>query len=188
MNKAALFVPLLGFLLLGILLGVAINKESKPDSKQMKSVLIGRELPSFSLEKLEASEVKITESNLIGKVSLINFWGTWCPACKFEHPYLVKLSSQNILPIYGINYRDDRDAAISELKAVGDPYKINIYDHNGSLGIDMGVSGAPETFIIDHNGIIQFRYQGPIVQEVWNNKLYPIVQKLQLAAQADGAQ
>ena len=97
------------------------------------------------------------------------------------------LKRQNILPIYGINYRDERIPALEELKRQGDPYHINIFDKDGRLGLDLGVYGAPESFIVDHKGIIRFRYAGPIDQRVWSETLYPMIQQLQAEAAKDGA-
>ncbi|RLV60670.1 DsbE family thiol:disulfide interchange protein [Parashewanella curva] len=183
MKKFILFLPLVTFAVLGYFLykGLFLNPQ------QLDSALIGKPIPAFELQKLEDENIKLTNKDLIGKVSMINVWGTWCPSCKFEHPYLMKLEAQNILPIYGINYRDERKAALHELKVVGDPYALNIFDPMGKLGVDLGVYGAPETFIIDHNGIIQYRYAGPIAEPVWNNTLLPIIQKLQQQAKAQGA-
>ena len=100
----------------------------------------------------------------------------------------MKLKKQNILPIYGINYRDERADALDELKTMGDPYALNIFDHTGSLGVDLGVYGAPESFVVDHKGIIRLRFAGPIDDYAWNNKLLPLIKKLQAEAKVDGAQ
>jgi cytochrome c biogenesis protein CcmG/thiol:disulfide interchange protein DsbE len=97
------------------------------------------------------------------------------------------LSKRNLLPIYGINYRDERALAVKELTTQGDPYTVNIFDKDGRLGLDLGVYGAPETFIVDHNGIIRYRYAGPIDQTVWTQTLYPMIQQLQAEAKVDGA-
>ena len=129
----------------------------------------------------------VINKDLVGKVALMNVWATWCPSCKHEHPFLMKLARQNIVPIYGINYRDERGPAIMELARGGDPYTLNIYDKDGRLGLDLGVYGAPETFIIDHKGIIRYRYAGPVDQRVWTDTLLPMVQQLQAEAKQDGA-
>ncbi|MCL1079913.1 DsbE family thiol:disulfide interchange protein [Parashewanella spongiae] len=184
MKKLVLFIPLLGFMVLGIFLyqGLYLNPQ------QLDSALEGKPVPFFELQQLDDENRIISNKDLIGTVALLNVWGTWCPSCKLEHPYLMHLAKQKLLPIHGINYRDQREAALAELKAVGDPYELNIFDPNGRLGVDLGVYGAPESYIIDHKGIIQHRYAGPIDAAVWEQELYPIIQKLQLAAQADGAQ
>ena len=143
MKKIVLFIPLILFAVLGFFLyqGLFLNPQ------QLDSALEGKPIPVFNLEKLEDAKQSITNKDLVGKVSLLNVWGTWCPSCKFEHPYLMKLAKQNILPIYGINYRDEREDALEELKTMGDPYAKNIYDHMGSLGVDLGVYGAQKALL-----------------------------------------
>ncbi|WP_163938571.1 DsbE family thiol:disulfide interchange protein [Paraferrimonas sp. SM1919] len=174
MKKALLFLPLLvfvalaGFLFRGLYLKPA----------ELESALINKPVPSFSLTSLHQSDVVVTEKDLIGEVALLNVWGTWCPACKFEHPFLMKLAEQNVLPIHGINYRDNRDAAVLELKHEGNPYKLNIFDSHGRLGLDLGVYGAPETFLIDAKGIVRYRFAGPIDQKIWLEEFLPRIEKI----------
>ncbi|BDM66126.1 thiol:disulfide interchange protein [Shewanella sp. NFH-SH190041] len=180
-RRLILFIPLLVFLGMGVFLfkGLFLNPE------KLDSALTGKPLPAFQLERLENQGEIITNKDLIGKVALLNFWATWCPSCRYEHPYLMQLARQKILPIYGINYRDERGPAVMDLAREGDPYTLNIYDKDGRLGLDMGVYGAPETFLIDSKGIIRFRYAGPVDQQVWTEILLPKVQ--QLMAEADAA-
>lgn len=180
MKKFVLFIPLILFLLMGVFLykGLFLNPE------KLDSALIGKPLPSFSLELLENPSKVITEKDVIGKVSLFNVWASWCPSCKYEHPYLMMLARQKVLPIYGINYRDERGAAIRDLNQAGDPYTLNIFDKDGRLGLDLGVYGAPETFLVDQNGIIRFRYAGPIDMKVWTETFLPKVQELEAEAMA----
>lgn len=183
MKKIVLFIPLVIFAVLGFFLyqGLFLNPQ------QLDSALEGKPIPAFKLESLEDSTQSITNKDLIGKVSLLNVWGTWCPSCKIEHPYLMKLKKQDILPIYGINYRDERGAALEELKTTGNPYAKNVFDRTGSLGVDLGVYGAPESFVIDHKGVIRLRFAGPIDDYAWNKQLLPLIKKLQLQAKAEGA-
>ena len=182
-NRLVLFIPLILFLAMGIFLykGLFLNPQ------QLDSALEGKPIPVFQLEKLEDSSEIITNETLKGQVSLLNVWATWCPSCKYEHPYLMRLARQDILPIYGINYRDERALAVRELAREGDPYTKNLFDHDGRLGLDLGVYGAPESFLVDHNGIIRFRYAGPIDMRVWKETLYPMIQELQAQAKAEGA-
>ncbi|NKF51965.1 DsbE family thiol:disulfide interchange protein [Shewanella sp. WXL01] len=182
MKKLVLFIPLVLFLGMGIFLyqGLFLNPQ------KLESALEGKPVPAFKLEKLENASEFITNEDLKGQVSVLNVWATWCPACKYEHPFLMMLARQNIMPIYGINYRDERGAAIRELRREGDPYEKNIFDVDGRLGLDLGVYGAPETFIVDHNGIIRFRYAGPIDQNIWSETLYPMVKQLQAEAKKEG--
>ncbi|KFZ37727.1 thiol:disulfide interchange protein DsbE [Shewanella mangrovi] len=180
MKKLVLFIPLVLFLVLGYFLYAGLYLHPK----ELDSALEGRPVPDFNLEKLEDPNVKITNHDLKGQVYIMNVWATWCPSCKYEHPYLLKLARQNIVPIYGINYRDEREAAVKELKFKGDPYAMNIYDKDGRLGLDLGVYGAPESFVVDHNGIIRYRYAGPIDMRTWNETIFPIIQKLKQEAVA----
>ncbi|GIU33941.1 DsbE family thiol:disulfide interchange protein [Shewanella colwelliana] len=182
-KRLVLFIPLVLFLVMGVFLykGLFLNPQ------QLDSALEGKPIPAFQLERLEDSNEIITNESLKGQVSLLNVWATWCPSCKYEHPYLMRLARQNILPIYGINYRDERALAVRELTREGDPYTKNIFDHDGRLGLDLGVYGAPESYLVDHNGIIRFRYAGPIDMRVWKETLYPMIQELQAEAKAVGA-
>lgn len=181
MKKLVLFIPLVLFLAMGVFLykGLFLNPQ------KLDSALEGKPIPTFQLERLETPGELITNEQLKGKVALLNVWATWCPSCKYEHPFLNMLSRKNILPIYGINYRDERAPAIAELRRQGDPYTLNIFDKDGRLGLDLGVYGAPESFIVDHNGIIRFRYAGPIDQNVWSETLFPMIQQLQAEAAKD---
>ncbi|ABM23044.1 MULTISPECIES: DsbE family thiol:disulfide interchange protein [Shewanella] len=181
MKKLVLFIPLVLFLAMGVFLykGLFLNPQ------KLDSALEGKPIPAFQLERLETPDELITNEQLKGKVALLNVWATWCPSCKYEHPFLNMLSRKNILPIYGINYRDERAPAIAELRRQGDPYTLNIFDKDGRLGLDLGVYGAPESFIVDHNGIIRFRYAGPIDQNVWSETLFPMIQQLQAEAAKD---
>ena len=183
MKKLVLFIPLI--LVMGM--GVFLYKGLFLNPQQLDSALEGKPIPVFQLERLEDSSEIITNETLKGKVSLLNVWATWCPSCKYEHPYLMRFARQNTLPIYGINYRDERALALRELNRQGDPYTKNIFDHDGRLGLDLGVYGAPESFLVDHNGIIRFRYAGPIDQRVWNETLLPMIKELQAVAKLEGA-
>ena len=182
MKKLVLFIPLIIFMGMGVFLykGLFLNPQ------KLDSALEGKPIPTFQLDKLEVPGQVLTDQDLKGQVSLLNVWATWCPSCKYEHPYLMQLARKNILPIYGINYRDERALAVEELKRKGDPYAINIFDKDGRLGLDLGVYGAPESFIVDHNGIIRYRFAGPIDQRVWEETLYPMIKQLQAEAAKAG--
>ena len=177
MKRLKLFIPFVAFILLSIVLWRALFLEPK----QLESAMEGKQFPKFELTELHDPFQRMDETALLGQVALINVWGTWCPACKFEHPYLMKLSKEAGVPIYGINYRDqDRNVAINELVEHGNPYDKVIYDARGTLGIDLGVYGAPETYVIDKQGIIHLRHAGPIDEFVWQSKLRPLIQQLKL--------
>ncbi len=113
-----------------------------------------------------------------GKVWVLNFWGTWCVACREEHPLLVEFSKSGELPIYGVDYKDDREAAKQWLDELGNPYALVAFDVEGRTSIDYGVYGAPESYLIDKNGVIRFKQIGPITREVWNNKMLPMARQL----------
>lgn len=183
MKKLVLFIPLVLFLVMGVFLykGLFLNPQ------KLDSALEGKPVPTFKLQSLESSETFITNEDLKGKVSMLNIWATWCPSCKYEHPFLMRLARKNILPIYGVNYRDERALALREFMREGDPYTANIYDKDGRLGLDLGVYGAPESYIVDHKGVVRYRYAGPIDQRVWQETLLPMVQQLQSEATKDGA-
>ena len=172
MARFKLFLPLGMFLALALLLGRGLQL----DPKAMPSALIDQPLPDFSLPVL-GSEKITSRSELVGEVALFNVWATWCVSCRVEHPYLGQLASQGV-PIYGINYKDDDSAALEWLQQLGDPYRLSIVDAQGSLGLDLGVYGAPETYVVDSSGVIRYRHVGVIDERVWMEILEPIVTEL----------
>ncbi|OLQ26807.1 thiol:disulfide interchange protein, partial [Pseudomonas aeruginosa] len=119
----------------------------------------------------------LTEADLKGKPALVNVWGTWCPSCRVEHPELTRLAEQGVV-IYGINYKDDNAAAIKWLNELHNPYLLSISDADGTLGLDLGVYGAPETYLIDKQGIIRHKIVGVVDQKVWREQLAPLYQQL----------
>jgi cytochrome c biogenesis protein CcmG/thiol:disulfide interchange protein DsbE len=175
MNRRwVLFTPLLIALGLGLILYTAIGK----DPTKLETARLNDPVPAFSLESLQRKTRVITEKALLGKVSLLNVWATWCPSCRAEHGYLNKLSKQGV-PIIGLNYKDERSEALSWLTRLGNPYLFNIYDPKGKLGFDLGVYGAPETYIVDQTGYVRYRHVGVVNDDVWINTLKPIIDKLQ---------
>lgn len=175
MGRLRLFLPLVVFVVLAVLLWRGLSL----DPNYMPSALVDRPLPAFSLPTLDGRPV--TAEELVGEVALINVWATWCPSCHVEHAYLNQLARQGVV-IFGINYKDEVDAARSWLADKGDPYRLNIVDAEGRLGLDLGVTGAPETYVIDRNGIVRMRYQGPLDERVWQRKLLPLVEELRREA------
>ncbi|WP_120995424.1 DsbE family thiol:disulfide interchange protein [Stutzerimonas urumqiensis] len=173
MRRALMLLPLAIFLIVAVFLyrGLFLNPSELP------SALIGKPFPAFTLPSVKAGEPAITQADLLGKPALVNVWGTWCVACKVEHPVLNKLASQGVV-IHGINYKDDTAAARDWLRDFHDPYQLNISDVDGSLGLDLGVYGAPETFLIDHNGIIRHKYVGVIDERVWQQEIAPLYQAM----------
>ena len=146
--------------------------------REIPSVLIDKPLPEFSLQKLNVENEQFTKEELVGKVSLLNVWATWCVSCRAEHPLLVSLANTGKVDIYGLIWKDDPVASRAWLKQLGDPYVANGLDTDGRTAIDLGVYGAPETFVIDKKGIIRHKIAGPLSPDIINNELLPMVEKL----------
>ncbi|MEZ5539393.1 MAG: DsbE family thiol:disulfide interchange protein [Pseudomonadales bacterium] len=173
MNKRlALFIPLLGFIVLGIFLMRGLTL----DPTEMPSALINKPFPTFTLPSLNTA-TSLTEKNLHGQKSLVNVWATWCVTCRVEHPFLMKLAKDNIA-IYGINYKDSNAAAKVWLNEKGNPYREVIVDADGKLGIDLGVFGAPETYFVDSNGVIRYKHVGDLNTQNWQEELQAVWDKL----------
>ena len=167
----AIFAVLVAFLYRGLSL----------DPKLVPSPLVGKPAPAFSLTRLEDPDATITEADLKGKVSLLNIWATWCVSCRAEHEVLVRLAKTGKVDIYGLNYKDDRAQALRWLQQLGNPYVTNAFDEDGRVGIDWGVYGAPETFIIDRQGIIRHKHIGPLTDQIVRDEILPLVTQLQAA-------
>ena len=161
MKRWALFLPFAIFVLLGFLLWRALYL----DPKDVPSALVDKAFPKFNLPTLIDKKTR-NVSDIKGQVHLVNVWGTWCISCRVEHPFLVKLA-QNGVRIVGVNYKDDNDAALKWLDDLGNPYVFSVDDEDGVLSMDLGVTGAPETFIVDAKGIIRHKHQGPITAGNW---------------------
>lgn len=180
MKRAVLFIPLVIFLGMSAFLfkGLFMNPA------ELESVLVGKEVPEFQLESVEDATVLVGKTDLKGDVYLLNVWATWCPSCKYEHPFLNQLNRRGEIPIYGINYRDERGPALSYLMKSGDPYTKNIFDVDGKLAFDLGVYGAPETFVVDHNGVIRKRFAGVLEAGVWAKEFVPLIKQIRAEAAA----
>jgi cytochrome c biogenesis protein CcmG/thiol:disulfide interchange protein DsbE len=164
----AVFFVLVGFLYRGL----------KLDPREVPSPLIGKPAPEFALTQLDRPEETIHRADMLGKVWLLNVWASWCEACREEHPYLVDFAKLKALPIYGLDYKDERAPAQQWLTDRGNPYDASLFDANGRVGIDFGVYGVPETFLIDKQGVIRFKQIGPLTPEVLNNQVLPLLRKL----------
>jgi len=171
-KRLALFLPLLGFIVLAIFLMRGLTL----DPKEMPSALLNKPFPVFSLPSL-IKTTPLTEKNLHGQKILVNVWATWCITCHVEHPFLVRLASKNI-PIYGISYKDNNSAAKEWLKEKGNPYRDIIVDADGKLGIDLGVFGAPETYFVDSSGVIRYKHVGDLNEQNWQDELGAVWEKL----------
>ncbi|MCH8261547.1 MAG: DsbE family thiol:disulfide interchange protein [Proteobacteria bacterium] len=167
-------VPLLIFIVLVVFLGIGLTL----DPREIPSPLINKPMPVFSLPQLKESDKTLSSTDFLSEVFLLNVWASWCVACRAEHPVLLDLSRAGVINIYGLNYKDKREEALRWLDYYGDPYTKNIHDLDGKLGIDFGVYGVPETFIIDHKGIIRYKHIGPVTEDILKNKLLPIIEQL----------
>jgi cytochrome c biogenesis protein CcmG, thiol:disulfide interchange protein DsbE len=152
------------------------------DPTKVKSPLIGKPVPTFTLPELYDPSKKLDQSVFLGHVSLFNVWGAWCGACQDEHPVLVDFAKRKVLPIYGLDYHDDHRAALAMLQKGGDPYTRIFDDASGDVAIDWGVYGAPETFLIDKQGVIRDKVIGPLTPEIIDKQLLPEIQQLQAEA------
>ncbi len=168
------FLVPLGFIVLVVFLGIGL----KLDPKEIPSPFIGKAAPAFNLASLQDANKMIQPADYKGQVWLLNVWATWCAACRAEHQTLVDIAKQKIVPIVGLNYKDESDLAIRWLKQLGDPYVAVAVDADGRAAIDYGVYGAPETFLIDKKGIIRYKHIGPINPQSWQQKILPLVQQL----------
>ncbi len=172
------FLRYLTPLLLFLALAGLLYKGLSLDPHRVPSPLIGKPAPAFSLPRLQQPDAVLSSDDLKGKVSLLNVWATWCVACRAEHPLLVQLARQGV-PIYGLNYKDKRPDAQRWLQRYGNPYLANAFDADGRVGIDWGVYGTPETFVIDKRGVIRFKQIGPLTREVIDRTLLPLLKRLQ---------
>jgi len=178
MNKVIRFLPLILVLALGGVLyrGLSLNPQDMP------SALVGQTMPDFSLSILSDSNKVVTKADLVGDIVLLNVWATWCPTCKYEHPYLLEIATDPKLKaqvsLYGVNYKDEREPAKQWLEHYKDPYQFSIFDDEGLLGVKLGVFGAPETFVIDHHGVIRKRFAGALDVRVWRKEFEPLIKQL----------
>ena len=167
--------PLLAFfVLVGFLyVGLGLNPHEVP------SPLIDKPAPAFTLPQLKEPGKQFSAEEMKGKVWLLNVWSSWCVSCREEHPVLVELAQQNIVPIYGLDYKDKREDGLGWLDRGGNPYVLSASDAEGRVGIDYGVYGVPETYVIDKQGIIRYKEIGPVTPQSLQNKILPLVAQLQ---------
>jgi len=164
-----------------IVLAVFLYRGLSLDPKVVPSPLVGKPMPAFTLTRLKDPDASISDADLRGKVSILNVWATWCVSCRAEHEMLLVLAEKGKTGIYGLNYKDERAPAQQWLRQLGDPYVANAFDDTGRVGIDWGVYGAPETFIIDKHGIIRHKHIGPLTEESLNEEILPLLARLQAA-------
>jgi cytochrome c biogenesis protein CcmG/thiol:disulfide interchange protein DsbE len=173
--KLKALIPLLLFVALAIFLGFGLTR----DPRLIPSPLIDKPAPQFSLPQLHQPDQQLSLSAMHGKVWLLNVWASWCISCRDEHEVLLEFSRQGVLPVVGLDYKDKRADALSWLTQFGDPYTVSIMDTDGRVGIDYGVYGVPETFLIDKNGRIRHKYAGPLTPEILEKEFLPRIKELQ---------
>jgi cytochrome c biogenesis protein CcmG/thiol:disulfide interchange protein DsbE len=172
MNRFLL--PLGIFIVLVVFLAIGLNL----DPREVPSPLIDKPAPAFRVPQLHDPAKTISQKDLQGKVWLLNVWASWCVSCRQEHPVLVDLAKRSVVPIYGLNYKDAREEGLRWLEQFGNPYTASAFDHDGRVGIDYGVYGVPETFVIDKSGTIRYKHIGPLSREAVEKKILPLVQEL----------
>ena len=167
----ALFALLVAFLFVGLF----------RDPREIPSPLVDRPAPAFSLATLHAPQKVVSTSDYLGQVWLLNVWASWCVSCRVEHPLLMELAKANVVPIVGLDYKDKDAEAKAWLEQHGNPYALSVVDADGRVGIDWGVYGVPETFVVDKAGVIRYKHIGPVTVEALQNTILPLVQKLKRA-------
>ena len=163
-----LFVALLALLAIGLQL----------NPREVPSPLIGKPAPAFDLPLLMEPDKRFSQKEMLGKVWILNVWASWCPPCLVEHPIVTRIAQSGLVPVVGLNYKDQRDDALPWLKRNGDPYQLIVFDPNGRIGIDYGVYGVPETYVIDRQGVIRYKQIGPLNADVVQKKIEPLVREL----------
>ncbi len=176
MNK--FLIPLGVFIVLVVFLFVGLGL----NPREVPSPLIDKPAPQFKLTRLHEPDKTLSTGDMKGQVWLLNVWASWCVSCREEHPILVELAKTKIVPIIGLNYKDESAAGMKWLTQNGDPYNLSIVDRDGRVGIDYGVYGVPETFVIDKQGTIRYKQIGPVTVEALQQKIIPLVRELQKAS------
>ena len=177
MKSLRLLLPLAVFAILVVFLWVGLSR----DPREVPSPLVGKPAPDFRLPQLHATDKQLSTADMKGQVWLLNVWASWCVSCRVEHPLLVELARANVVPVIGLNYKDKNDLGIAWLRQHGDPYRTSVVDADGRVGIDWGVYGVPETFVVDKSGTIRYKHIGPLTTEALERKILPLVRELQNA-------
>lgn len=168
-------IPLAVFLGLAIMFGLGLQR----DPRALESALLEQPVPVFDLPVLNSADARFNPQTLQGKVWLLNVWASWCAPCRQELPILVEMSRKDQIEIYGLNYKDQPGKAQALLKVAGNPYVASAVDADGRVGMDFGIHAVPETFVIDAQGRVRYRHLGPVSQQVWDEKLMPVVRAVQ---------
>ncbi len=167
-------VPLVIFVALVAFFAIGLTK----DPREVPSPLVDKPAPAFDVAQLARPDANFSPEQMRGKVWLLNVWASWCVSCRVEHPLLVDMSKKQLVPIVGLNYKDTRIDGMKWLDKMGDPYVLSAFDVDGKVGIDYGVYGVPETFVIDKQGVIRYKQIGPITQEALDRTILPLVKRL----------
>jgi cytochrome c biogenesis protein CcmG, thiol:disulfide interchange protein DsbE len=173
-GRLRFLIPLALFLVLATFLALGLRL----DPREVPSPLIDKPAPAFSTSLLADPERRLGKDDLAGKVWILNVWASWCVACRQEHPLLVDFARRAVVPIYGLNYKDTRPAGSAWLQRLGNPYTESLFDPDGRIGIDYGVYGVPETFVIDQKGVIRMKHIGPVTPEVLRDQIEPLLRRL----------
>jgi cytochrome c biogenesis protein CcmG/thiol:disulfide interchange protein DsbE len=168
------FLPLVGFILMVGLLGYGLRL----DPKLVPSPLIDKQAPSFSLAMLEQPARELSTADMVGQVWILNVWASWCVSCRAEHAVITALAKRNLVAVVGLNYKDDPADAERWLQQFGNPYAVSVIDRDGRVGIDWGVYGVPETFVIGADGLIKYKHIGPVTHESLEQKIMPVLKEL----------
>jgi cytochrome c biogenesis protein CcmG/thiol:disulfide interchange protein DsbE len=168
-------IPLGVFIVMVALLAVGLTR----DPRLIPSPLIDKPVPEFNLPLVEDPDKSLSRADLLGQVSLINVWATWCVSCRQEHAFLMALARSERVPIYSLDYKDNRADALNWLTRFGNPYRATAFDADGRVGIDWGVYGTPETFLVDQHGTIRYKHVGPLSEEVWKERILPLIEALE---------
>lgn len=168
-------LPIIIFVLLGVLLAVGLKIADK--KQDLPSPLIGKPVPEFSLPLLGQEDTIVSSGDLKGEPVLVNFWASWCVTCRVEHPVIEELARMNVLKIIGMNFRDEPEDAAAWLRQFGNPYTMVIQDYTGRTSIDFGVYAAPESFLLDENGVIVFKQLGALTPEIIETEILPRIGK-----------
>lgn len=172
--KAKFLIPLVLFVGLAVFLGISLTR----DPHELPSPFINKNAPAFEVAQLAEPNKTFSPANMKGQVWILNVWASWCVACREEHPVLVELAKSQVAPVIGLDYKDKREDALAMLEKQGNPYLLSAFDGNGRVGIDYGVYGVPETYVIDKAGVIRFKHIGPLTIKLLNQKIFPLVSEL----------
>lgn len=171
--KSKFLLPLIAFVILVGIFVVGLTK----DPSRIPSPLVNNPAPVYSLPSLQDPTVQVGSADYADQMVLVNIWATWCPGCRQEHDFLLELANEGIVPIFGLNWRDNRPDALQWLQVLGNPYVMSAFDVDGRVGIDWGAYGAPETFLVDKNGIVIHKHIAPLTREIWERDFMPLIRQ-----------